>query len=319
MPLPTTSAHLSDIDQALLIEQYGGMVESQFVKKSMMRAFVSIRPVRGTDTITNNRVGKTSLQKVTPGVRPDATPTTFGKVQLTVDTIVLARSNQALLNTFQEHFDVRAELAEDHGKEIGKFFDNAFLIACVKGARQSAPTGLGGAIKAGKNVDLAGANDHLDPDKLADGIAEIVTLFKEEDIDADELVVFVAPREYRTLLDNNKLLDTDFSMGNGDFAKRVIKMIEGVPIVETNRIQQTEVTNHLLSNADNSNFYDVDATHAKAVAVIMHPRSLLSGETIPMTSDVYYMKSELQWFIDSYLSFGVTVNRPDLCGAVFKN
>jgi hypothetical protein len=92
----------------------------------------------------------------------------------------------------------------------------------------------------------------------------------------------------------------------------------GVRIVKTSRIPQAAITNHFLSNTGNGNAYDVSAAQAKAVAVIMHPKSLFAGETIPLTSDVWFNREEKQWFIDSFLAFGVTVNRPDCCGAVFR-
>ena len=79
MSLPTDSAHLSDQARSEMIEEYGGVVEGQFAKKSMMRQFVPVKPVRGTDTLINRRVGRTTLKSLTPGVRPDATPTNFGR------------------------------------------------------------------------------------------------------------------------------------------------------------------------------------------------------------------------------------------------
>ena len=72
--LPQTSQHLSDVASEDLIDRYGGGVETQFALASVMRQYANIQPVRGTDTIINNRVGRTSLQKLVPGVRPDAAP-----------------------------------------------------------------------------------------------------------------------------------------------------------------------------------------------------------------------------------------------------
>lgn len=318
MPLPTDSSHLSDVDTSLLIEQYGGSVESQFTKDSIMRQYATIRPVLGTDTITNNRVGRTQLQKLVPGVRPDATATNFGKVSLTVDTVILARDNRSMLNEFQTHFDARMELGKDHGKELAKFFDQAFIILGIKGAGQAAPSGLNSAIGAGKSVTLAAPLDELDPDKLYTAISSIITSMEEEDIDVADLVVFVRPTQHKVLLDNDKLLSRDFSAGNGDVAKGLVYAIQGARIVSTARIPTAAITGHYLSNSDNGNAYDVSATEAKAVAVILHPKSLLAGETIPLQSDVWFSKEEKQWFIDSFLAFGVTVNRPDVCGRVLK-
>lgn len=318
MTLPTDSSHLSSQPSSELIEEFAGMVESQFAKSSIMREYVNIRSIKGTDTLIGRRMGKTSLTKVTAGVRPDATPTGQGRVSVTVDTIVLARDNQDLLNTFQEDFNVRSELAEDHGKELGKFFDQAFIIQAIKGSLQTAPTGLNGSIGAGKNVELAAAGDEIDPDKLEDAIAGLLVEMREEDTDTEQCVIFVRPTQYRTLYKNDKLVSRDYSADNGDFAKGEVMTLDGCRIVSTARIPEAAITGHKLSNDANGNAYDVSAAEADAVAVILHPRSLLAGETIPLTNKIYYSDVELQWFIDSYLAFGVSVNRPDVCGAVFK-
>jgi hypothetical protein len=314
---------LSDLDRDLMIEEYGGEVESQFKAASIMREFAKIRSVRGTDTVVNNRVGRTTLKKLTPGVRPPGDVTPFGRVALTVDTVILARDNRSMLNDFQTHFDARMELAQDHGKELGNFFDQAFIIIGIKGALAAAPVlGDGTAAKqsigAGKNVTLALAGDEDDPDKLAAAITSILVTMEENEIPTSELVVMVRPTKFNTLLENNKLMSRDFSQGNGDYGKRTLHYIGDARIVKTARIPEAAISGHFLSNAANGNAYDVSAAEAKAVAVFLHPKSLLAGETIPMTSDVWFNKEEKQWFIDSFLSFGVTVNRPDCCGAVFK-
>ena len=314
---------LSDVGTDLLLDQYGGEVESQFKKSAIMRQYAKVRPVRGTDTIVNNRVGRTTLKALTPGVRPQGDTTPFGKVSLTVDTVVLARDNRSMLNDLQTHFDARMELAQDHGKELGFFFDQAFIIMGIKGSVAAAPVlGDGTASKqsigAGKNATLAVALDELDPDKLYKAITGIIVAMEEQEIPVDELVVFVRPTQFQVLLQNNKLLSRDFAAGNGDYAKGMIYEIGGARIVKTARIPTSAITGHYLSNADNSNAYDVTATQAKAVAVILHPKSLMAGETIPLTSDIWFNREEKQWFIDSFLAFGVTVNRPDVCGAVFK-
>ena len=314
---------LSDLDPTLMIEQYGGEVESQFKKSSFIREYVKIRNVTGTSTITNNRVGRTTLKKLTPGVRPPGDVTPFGRVQLTVDTVVIARDNRSMLNEFQTHFDARMELAQDHGKEIGYFFDQAFIIMAIKGSLAAAPvlgdgTPAKQSIGAGKNITLTIAGDENDPDRLAQAITDLLTQFEEAEIPTEELIVLVRPTHFQVLLANNKLLSRDFAAGNGDFAKGLLYEINGARIVKTARIPTAAIEDHFLSNAANGNAYDISGTQANAVAVIIHPKSLLAGETIPLQSDVWFSKEEKTWFIDSFLSFGVTVNRPDCCGAVFK-
>ncbi|HXB13650.1 MAG TPA: hypothetical protein VNZ45_16805 [Bacteroidia bacterium] len=318
---------MSDVGIDLLIEQYAGEVESQFAKSSIMREFTPVRSIRGTDTIVNNRVGRTVLEAITPGVRPNANPTTFGRVTVTVDTVILARDNRSMLNELQTHFDARMELAQDHGKELGKFFDTAFIIQAIKGSFLPAPTGSGGnsfngAFGAGKNTQLAAVGNELDPDLVEAAIEDIIVAMQLEDIGTEDLVILVNPTIFRVLRNNDKLISTRYSEGNGKFAEGTLYQLAGCRLVMTNRIPTVigngKGGNHPLSNAENGNAYDVTANELNTIAVILHPKSLFAGETIPLTSDIWFNREEKQWFIDSFLAFGVTTNRPDVCGTVLK-
>jgi len=314
---PVDSTHLSDFERADMIDQYGGTVDSQFAKKSIMRQFVPVKPVRGTDTLLNRRVGKTNLLALTAGVRPEVSQTKFGSATVTVDTLILARDNRSQLNEFQTDFDARQELAMDHGKEIAKFFDEAFLIQAAKGALLSAPSDLNSAFGGGHTVALSASGDQNDPDLLYTAFEGIVVDMQEDDMDTDECAIFVNPTQHAVLLNNQKLIDRDFSAANGDFATGKFKTLMGVPVVMTNRMATDGVAiTHLLSNASNSNAYDMTASQAQLAGVVMHPKALLAGETIPLSSDVFFDKVERSWFIDSFLSFGVANRLPGACGSV---
>lgn len=313
---PTDSTHLSDFVTADMIDQYGGTVDSQFAKKSIMRKFVTVRPIRGTDTLINRRVGRTTLQAITPGVRPEVSQTQFGKASVTVDTLILARDNRSQLNEFQTDFNARQELATDHGKELAKFFDEAFLIIGAKGAELSAPSDLNSALAGGKSTTLTAAGDELDTDKLYTAIEGIIVEMQLDDMDTDEAAIFVNPTQHAVLLNNSKLIDTDFSMANGNFADGKFKTLMGVPVLMTNRLPDGSAITHQLSNAANGNNYDMTAAEARTSALILHPKALLAGETIPLQSDVFFDKVERSWFIDSFLAFGVSNRMPGACGVV---
>jgi len=323
----TNSGHRLGIDTGkvnpLHIDQYGGAVESQFVKTSIMREYFTLKRIVGTDTVTNDRIGKTSLQAVVEGTRPSSSAPTFDNISVKVDTVVLARSNVALLHDFQAHYDVRAAVGQEHGKEIGKFFDEAFLIQGIKAAMINVGTAAGETpapegFKSGTVITLSAAGDENDPDKLQRAIEDMCADIEKKDVDLEGAALFVPVDQYYTLLRNDKLISGDYSTGNGDYAQGMVLRSNGVRIVKTNRIPSAAASGHFLSNAGNNNAYDVSADEAKAAAVLLMPKALLAGETIPLTSDVYYDKPELQWFIDSYLAFGVTPNRSEVAGVVMK-
>ena len=309
----TDGTALSDLAHSEMIEHYAGVVDGQFAKASMMRQFVTVQPVIGTDTLINRRIGKTTLKALVDGVPPDPSKTAFGRVSVTVDTTIIARDNRSQLNEFQIDFNARAEIGKDPGKEIGQFFAEALLIQAAKGAALAAPSGLNGSIGAGLVKTHASAGDELDPDLLYAQIASIITYQQEQDIDTDMSHVFLRPTHYDVLLNCAKLIDRDFSRENGDFADGKVKTIKGVPIEMTARIPNAAIAAHKLGSA-----YNWSATEAKVVAIVTNPMALLVGETIPLTSDVWFDKISRTWFIDSFIAFGASPRRPDVSGIVRK-
>ena len=330
----------------LYIEQYGGEVEHRFLKDSFMRQFFKFKSVRGTDTITNDRIGHTALQKVSRGIRPSDSSPTFDNISVKVDTIVLARTNQFLLDDFLAHIDVRKEVGIEHGKELGKFFDESFIVQAIKACQitnkdpdgnlfggwedavntgsaskptnivRTAPEGFQG----GTVVILNAVGDEEDPELLELAIQDLCQTIEEKDVDIMEAVLLVRPAQYYTLLKNDKLLDKDFSAMNGDYAAGKVMKSNGVRIQVTNRFPaQSDVgQTHFLSNAGNGNAYDVTQADVNCKVLLMMPKALLAGETIPLTSKVYYSDIELQWFIDSYFAYGVTPNRAEMAGGIFR-
>jgi len=314
MPYPAIDGTaLSDLARSEMIEHYAGVVDGQFAKASMMRQFVTVQPVIGTDTLINRRIGKTTLKALVDGVPPDPSKTAFGRVSVTVDTTIIARDNRSQLNEFQINFNARAEIGKDHGKEIGKFFDEALLIQAAKGAALAAPAGLNGSIGPGLVKTHAAAGDELDPDLLYAQIASIITYQQEQDIDTDMSHVFLRPTHYDVLLNCDKLIDRSFSRANGDFADGKVKTIKGVPIEMTARIPNAAIPAHKLGSS-----YNWSAPEAKVVAIVTNPMALLVGETIPLTSDVWFDKISRTWFIDSFIAFGASPRRPDVSGVVRK-
>lgn len=307
---------------ALHIEEYTGIVEQTIARKSALEGFVQRRPVRGTSIITNFAVGESTLQKLVPGTTPDGTITKFGKNSVQVDTVVLARNIFPLLETWQTSFDARSEVGQEHGKKIAKFTDQAFFIQAVKAAQLTASkyTGVNGAgHSGGSQVTMTGASDNLDPAKLYAYLADLFVKMETKDVDprTDDVIVAVKPAEFYTLLQNEQLINTQYKTSTGTSIDAFLLKTYGVPVISSNNFPGgSNITGHFLSNTDNSNAYDGDFT--KTVAVAFSPRALLAGETIPLTTDVFWDQKSKHWFVDAFLSFAVGPNRAEFAGVIAK-
>jgi len=307
---------------ALHIEEYTGVVESTIARKSALEGFVPRRVVKGTSIISNYAIGESTLQKVTPGVKPDGTVNKVGKNTLTVDTLVLARSMFPLLETWQVSYDARKETGMEHGKKIAKLVDQSFFIQALKTGLLTAPkhSGVSGAGHfGGSQVTMTASGDNTDPAKLFAYIADMFVQMENKDVDprTDDVIIAVKPAEFYTLLQNEQLINTQYKTSEGTSIEAHVLKTYGVPVISSNNFPGgSNISGHLLSNSDNGNAFDGDFT--KAVAVAFSPRALLAGETIPLTTAVYYSEEWKHWFVDAHLSFGVGPNRPEFAGVIYK-
>lgn len=301
--------------QALMIEEFTGDVEGTIQRRSVLEAHIPVRSVQGTSTFTNHAVGKSTLQKVVPGQALDGIKSDFAKNSVTVDTVIAAREFFPLLETFQTKMDVRKEVANEQGKEIAKFFDNATIIQAIKAARltESAYSmGKAGRPKGhsgGGVIGLATA-DRADPDKLYAALKEAMKSMQLMDVDPreDGAMILLSPEYYHVLLDSEKLINMNYvtSAGNQVNDGWVLKAI-GVPVIQTNNIPQSVITGHHLT----TEFNNFDGDFSKTVASIFTPRAIMAGATIPVTSDVFYDRIFKSWVVDSHLSFAVGPNRAE--------
>lgn len=304
---------------ALAIEQYTGEVEGTIARRAVLRPYVQMRTVRGTSSITNDWIGKSSLQKVTPGTTPDQDDETqFARNTLTVDTLILARRTLPLLDSFQTRYDVRTEIAREHGQEISKFWDQALFIQALKSAALATPAA--GAVpghSGGSTKTLASSGDATDPAALYAAFSDLMVQFENKDVDpvADGIVFAVKPATFYALLDAEQIVNGEYTTSDGNVVNGA-KMLKafGVPIVSSNNLPTTNITGHLLSNTRNSNAYDGD--FSKTVALAFSPKAILAGETIPLTTAVFYDEKSKLWFIDAHLSFGATPNRSEYAGRI---
>lgn len=310
----------------LFIEEFGGLVEGTIGKTSIFESFIPWRPIRGTNTLKNYRNGDTVLQTLTPGSNPQPTPVDFDDVSVTVDTVMLARNSVFTLDDLQNSYDAKVQLAQEQGKVISRFIDSVGFIKGIHAAHIVAGDGTGGTTRlpsgweGGSVIDLDNPLDEEDPELLEAAIAEAVTQIEEKDIDPSEegFQIYLRPRQRLALINSNKLINTDYSSGNGNFARREILKSNGLPIISTNRLPKAAVPNHPLSNARNNGAYNLTEAQARTVVLITSPRAYLAGSTIPLTSDIFWNKETKSHFIDSWLALGAAANNPAFSAVVRK-
>lgn len=303
---------------ALVIEEFTGMVEGTINRRSILAEHVPVRRVQGTATFTNHAVGKSTLQKVVPGEALQGIKSDFAKRAVTVDTVIAAREFFPMLEVFQTQMDTRREVANEQGKEIAKFRDQAFLIQALRAARltnsayANGQAGKPAGHSGGSTQTLATLADSQDPAKLYAALTSLLVKMEQKDVDprSDDVVIVVRPAVYNTLIQAEQLVNTQYVTASGNKVNDgwVLKTA-GVPVFSSNNLPNSNVTGHHLSNAFNGNAYDGD--FSKTIAAVFSPRAIMAGETIPVTSDVFFDKLYKSWVVDSHLAFAVGPNRAE--------
>lgn len=307
--------------RALVIEEFTGLVQGTIERMSVCAPLIPVRPVQGTATITNFGVGQSTLQKITPGQPIDGVVTKFGKTTMTIDTTLIARAVLPLLETFQVSYDARAKIALEHGKTMAKQHDQAFFIQAIKAGQLTANKfGMTAAgHTGGSQVTFSGASDNQDPAILYSKLVDLLTAMRLKDIDPinDGVIIGVSPTDFATLSLAELLINGEYKTSEGTSIPGMLLKAHGVTVVQSNNFPGGQnITGNLLSNSDNGNAYDGDFT--KVVAVAFAPEAFLAGETISLTSDVFFDKLSKQWFVDSWRAYGVAPSVAAFAGVLSK-
>lgn len=325
VPVLPNQINQSGDENALILEQFLGDVEHTFVSDSVLEKFFPRKTVKGTNTLTKKAIGRTKLQKLRRGDAPDGTQVDFSKASVTVDTMLLSRHSIWQLDEIFTDIDARKEIAIEQGQEIAEFVDLTISIAAARAAAQTqsaytqngaAPEGHFGATQ----IVLDAAGDENDPAKL---YAAIGALFAEMEETKkvkprrDGIVLIVRPTVFYTLQQAEQIVNGEYLTAAGNRLSDIpVFKAWGVPVLSSENLPNTVITDHLLSNDDNGDFYDGDFTSLVALAV--SPRALMLAEALPLQSSVWWSDASKCYFVDSWMSFGVGLDRVELAGRIDK-
>lgn len=314
------NARLTGTDNfELVLEEFAGIVEESMQTRSVTEGWLDIRTIKGTATVTKDAIGESTLQVLVPGVTPDGTKNQFSDNSVTVKTVILARSALPMLDVFQTKYDTRKSIGNEHGKKMAKFRDAAFLVQMAKAGM--ATTSKYGALPGhhgGTQQTLAAAGDQNDPAKLYKAINRLLAQMEEKDVvpQEDGHALFVRPSVYYALMDAEQIVNGDYLTSEGNKVQGVpILKALGVPIIKTNNMPHTDT---VTTPDDVATMMggDYAGDFSKVLMMLASPKALLAGETISLTSDVFWDKLSKSWYVDAHMAFAATTDRHEHAGVI---
>lgn len=306
----------------LVIEEFTGMVEGTIQRRSVTEGWLPVRSVSGTATVTNFAVGESTLQQIIPGQIPDGVKSAFSKNSVTIDRTIIARAVVPELDTFQTVFDSRKQIANEHGKKIAKLKDQSFLIMGAKTANLTdSPYGTPlPNFTGGSKFTLAAAGDAADAAKLYDAFGSLFTLMEGKDVlpTDDDVVIFVRPDVFYTLLDAEQVINGNYVTSDGTSIQGHIFKAFGVPVISTNNLPNWVEDGTVAGSVSNLLGTDYNGDFTKLVALAMSPKALLAGANIDLKTNAFFDDLSKCFFVDAWLAYASTSDRAEYSGAIYK-
>jgi len=132
----------------------------------------------------------------------------------------------------------------------------------------------------------------------------------------DGHALFVRPGIFYNLMEAEQIVNGDYltSDGNKIQGVPVLKAI-GVPIIKTNNMPHT---NTVSTPDDVAKMMggDYSGDFSKLLMLLASPKAILAGETIALTTDVFYDKLSKSHYVDAHMAFAATTDRHEHAGAI---
>jgi hypothetical protein len=298
-------------DADIHLEVFDGALDTAFQYNAFFRAnstFISVNDRSNTARI--DRLGTVTIKGRKSGEALDPTPVKNDKLVITVDTVTYARSPIDYQDDWTAP-DFLPAIGQNHGTEHAKLFDQAHIIQLIKSRTWIAPAHLKPAFYDGfeKTAQLVTNDAAASSDAIvAAHLSGIETLINRDlGGSLNEFITLVTPRVFSLLLQNEKLVNVQYSDGNANYAQRRVAYLNGTRLVETARFPNAVITNHQLGAA-----FNVDATDIQVEMIVYHPKmTLVTVEAKAHTSRVWDDELNFANVLDSYAMYTIGQRRPD--------
>lgn len=303
-------------DADIHLEVFDGALDTAFVYNAFFRSNSTFIPVNDrSNTARIDRLGSVTIKGRQSGEALDAEAIRNDKLVITVDTVTYARTPVDYQDDWTAP-DFLPAMGKNHGTEHAKLFDQAHIIQLQKSRTWLAPAHLKPAFYDGveKTAALVANDDEASANNIVAAHAQGVQVLVERDLgqSLSEFKTLVSPRVFNILLNHEKLMNVQFSSGNGDFAKRRVGFLNGTEIIESARFPRAVITDHVLGVA-----FNVDANDIACEVLIYHPdMSLVTVEAKAHTSKLWNDDRNFANVLDSFAMYTIGQRRPDTVIAI---
>lgn len=265
-------------ERALFLKIFSGEVMTVYDAECIMKSYVRSRQISSGKSAQFPTFAGTTAEYHTPGAELTGNAIQHDEKVITVDDLLVAHTFVAKIDELISHFDVRSEYSKRLGQALAQTYDRNLLSMAVKAARD--PAGLGkGAVGQG-NASSVSIGAAPTAQQIVDAFYAAAQTFDEKNIPQVGRVAIVSAATYWAMVGNDKIINRDFTGGNGDYAKGRVLEVAGFSIVKSNNL----AVNHVTGTVDYGTKYQVDASDT--AAVVMHGDALGTVKLMELSTEM---------------------------------
>lgn len=327
MTRPEWGGATSNVDQHL--ELYTGIVDTKFQYENIFKSLSTHKSTaERSNQVSVRRLSNSQILGRKAGEDVVAQRVLSDKMNITVEAMLYVRNHIDYMDDWTSP-DYWTEMATNNATDFALEYDQAHIIRLQKARSWVAPAHLkaNGAFYDGLSVNvglaapsaggvaLTEAELTQNANALVNAHLALVNEMIRRRVPLGDVVTLVDPQTYSDLLFHPKLLNQEFSTGNGDFAGRRVVKLNGVNIVESTAFPTAAITGHKLSTTGNGNGFDVTATDIKGTMIVFSKsKTLLTVTAREWEQDLWDDKEHKSYVLDNQTMFTVDTRRPDTAG-----
>lgn len=213
---------------ALFLKVFSGEVMSSFNARTVMADKTRVRNITSGKSAQFAAIGNIGAEFHTPGAEILGEAVEHGEKVVTIDDLLISHSFIANIDEAKNHYEVRSEYSMQMGAALAQTYDRSLISLAVKTAR----AGDAGAVAAqgaavSTNIGATPTTRQIVEAIYAEA-AEMDKLF----LPTEDRFVIVSPDTYWSLVQDDKLLDRDFS-NNGSYSDGKVLKVANMSIVSS--------------------------------------------------------------------------------------
>ena len=222
--------------KALFLKVFAGEVLATFQQHNVFLDKTTVRTIANGKSAQFPATGIATTGYHTPGTEILGDEINHAERVITIDDLLTSSTFIANIDEAMNHYDVRSTYSNEIGFQLAKKMDENIAQVMALTARESSTI----AGQAGVTT-LSNADYPSDSAVLASGLFDAQQTLDEKNVPDNDRNAFFLPAQYYLLAQNTTVINQWYD-GKGSISEGTILKVAGLPIIKTNSIPQTNVT-----------------------------------------------------------------------------